>query len=212
MGCGRALAGTPPAGQLGGAWWGLGLSQSQRRGLRACIRGWRGCRAASGAEALYHHLGDPAGHAQRARSSGPPSASPEAPDTCTCLLCTGHPGLGMGWRQEAHPWWHRVWDPASVQQGAWGCQGPDRLQLLLLVGARGGPHRVILITSAAQGLYLTPHLLGPHDLGGPPGAQLLRGQPSTLPAPGLRWGEETQPGAQPWILSRVGVAGQGSLN
>ena len=72
--------------------------------------------------------------------------------------------------------------------------------------------RVILITSAAQGLYLTPHLLGPHDLGGPPGAQLLRGQPSTLPAPGLRWGEETQPGAQPWILSRVGVAGQGSLN
>ena len=39
----------------------------------------------------------------------------------------------------------------------------------------GGPYRVSLITSAAQGLYLTPRLLGPHDLGGPPGAQLLQG-------------------------------------
>lgn len=170
-------------------------------GLSGCV--WGG---------LYHHLGDPAGHTQRARSSGPPSASPEAPDTCTCLLCTEHPGLGTGWRQEAHPLVAQGLGPCI---GAAGCLGLSGARPATAAAPRrgwGGPHRVILITSAAQGLCLTPHLLGPHDLGGPPGAQLLRGQPSTLPAPGLKWREETQPGAQPWILSRVGVAGQGSLN
>ena len=99
--------------------------------------------------------------------------------------------------------------------GAAGCLGLSGARPAAAAAScrgQGCPHRVILITLAARDLYLTPHLLGPHDLGGPPGAQLPQGQPSTLPAPGLRWGEETQPGPQPWILSRVGVARQGSLN
>ena len=55
--------------------------------------------------------------------------------------------------------------------GAAGCLGLLGTRPAAAAASRrgqGGPHRVILITSAAQDLYLTPRLLGPHDLGRSP--------------------------------------------
>ena len=146
---------------------GGGLSCSQPRGRRACIQGPRGCWAASEAEAWYHRLGDPAGHTQRAWSLGSPLASPEAPDHLHTSPLRWAPRSGVPRPAGAGGM------PSSERHSVPGvialrrCSGRLGLSGVRLAAAaasrqdRGRPHRVGLITSAAQGLYLNPRLLGP---------------------------------------------------